>query len=168
MIRSICKTHLVDKLSCEHLIPLGIAPAGQLHHQFHILPRRKCRDEIVGLEDETHIRAPERGKRILISTGNIHAQYSHLSTSRLLQSRDKVQDGSLSSTRGSQQDNKLVRLDLKAHILQRFDSLSAQRVLLRDPDKANNWTSRSCLFDSVSGLSQSRLNIHWEVSDYLG
>ena len=79
----------------------GVAVAGELQRQGHVLQRGHGRDEMEGLEQDADPIAPEQGEPVLVETAQIDAVDQHLAGGRPLDPADDRHQAGLAGARGA-------------------------------------------------------------------
>ena len=94
----------------------------QTHGQGNILRHIQHRDQIVGLEYESHIPAPVCGKLCIRLTGKALSPNDDLTGGGRIQRPQQVQQSGFTASAFPHQRNKFSRLNLHGHIVHRPDS----------------------------------------------
>ena len=95
-----------------------------LRRQENVFHSSQCREQLVGLEDETHLPSADRRQFVLAEIGNFDPIDRHRPRGRPVQTGQHPQQRALAATRGPHECNDLRLRDLKAEVSENLDPVS--------------------------------------------
>jgi len=99
-------------------------------HQLDVFQRSQARDQIVELEHEAHMLAPEGSQCRFVGAGQVVVQIVQSAGSRRIETAQNVQQSGFAAAGSSQQHDEFARMQFKIDMPERLDLHFAHRVYL--------------------------------------
>ena len=144
----------VGQADCGQHVLGALVPLGSLQRrtaveqgQLHVVERRRARQQVEALEDETDLGIPHRRQFVLRHLRHILAVEEVLARRRPRQATDDVHERGLARTRGPGHRQELAARDLEVDATQRLDLViadlvGADQVLRRDHGRGRHRAGR--------------------------
>ncbi len=113
-------------------------PLGDLGDQRHVLQCREAGNEVVELEHEAHVLAPEPRELLLGGAGQYVVQVVDLAAGGRIQTPEDIEQSRLAATGGAEQHHQLARIQIEIHLTQGMHFHLTHAVDLRNAVEAED------------------------------